>query len=383
MSTYKKDPVVLLLDPRGISKYNSATVTKRLDEYAKQLAIHASEKSLRLVVLSSSKSHKLKSKILKYVEIYYISKPTFNSVFFAIRSFNFIKSSDLEIKLIVVADPWESYWCAYFLAKFSRTGIPIQIQVHGDFADPKWSSLSIQNRIRHSLAKFSLPRADSIRAVGKYQTKNLIKNFDLNPAFIQIIPVPILTYLKSRRSILNRPRTIGFVGRIHKDRGIWEFVKLIKILNESSSNFSIVVAGTGPDRDIFLEKLKLVNPTLKIEYLGEIPNNKMSSVWGKIGVLVSMAPAESYGLAMREALLYGIPVWATNSSGVNDLNKECRPGELKIIDLKKEDFSINKDFERLLKIKISTAFAKNFTKENNTYAAKLAKSWINTINKAK
>ena len=383
MSTYKKDPVVLLLDPRGISKCNSATVTKRLDEYAKQLAIHASEKSLRLVVLSSSKSHKLKSKILKYVEIYYISKPTFNSVFFAIRSFNFIKSSDLEIKLIVVADPWESYWCAYFLAKFSRAGIPIQIQVHGDFADPKWRSLSIQNRIRHSLAKFSLPRADSIRAVGKYQTKNLIKNFGLNPAFIQIIPVPVLTHLKSQRSMLNRPRTIGFVGRIHKDRGIWEFVKLIKILNESSSNFSIVVAGTGPDRDIFLEKLKLVNPTLKIEYLGQIPNNKMSSVWDKIGVLVSMAPAESYGLTMREALLYGIPVWATNSSGVNDLNKECRPGELKIIDLKKEDFSINKDFERLLKIKISTAFAKNFTKENNTYAAKLAKSWINTINKAK
>jgi hypothetical protein len=33
---------------------------------------------------------------------------TFNFVSFAIRSFNFIKSSDLEIKLIVVADPLET-----------------------------------------------------------------------------------------------------------------------------------------------------------------------------------------------------------------------------------------------------------------------------------
>ena len=383
MSTHRKNPVVLLLDPRGISKYNSVTVTKRLDEYAKQLAIQTSNNSLDLVVLSSSKRFKFKSKILRYVRIYYISKPTFNFVFFAVRSFKFIKSTNLEIKLVVVSDPWESFWCAYFLKKLSRTSIPIQIQVHGDFADPRWSSLSIQNRIRHSLAKLSLPRADSIRNVSKNQTKNLIENFHLESTRIQIIPVPISIHSKLRISRLNRPRTIGFVGRIHKDRGIWEFIKLIKVLDKSSNNFSIIVAGTGPNRDIFLEKLKLVNPRLKIDYLGQIPNDKMPSVWAKIGVLVSMAPAESYGLAMREALLHGIPVWATKSSGVNDLSKECRPGELKILDLKKENFYINKDFERLLKVKISTAFGKNFTKENNTYAAKLAKSWINSINKSK
>ena len=383
MSTHRKNPVVLLLDPRGISKYNSVTVTKRLDEYAKQLAIQTSNNSLDLVVLSSSKRFKFKSKILRYVRIYYISKPTFNFVFFAVRSFKFIKSTNLEIKLVVVSDPWESFWCAYFLKKLSRTSIPIQIQVHGDFADPRWSSLSIQNRIRHSLAKLSLPRADSIRTVSKHQTKNLIENFHLESTRIQIIPVPISIHSKLRISRLNRPRTIGFVGRIHKDRGIWEFIKLIKVLDKSSNNFSIIVAGTGPNRDIFLEKLKLVNPRLKIDYLGQIPNDKMPSVWAKIGVLVSMAPAESYGLAMREALLHGIPVWATKSSGVNDLSKECRPGELKILDLKKENFYINKDFERLLKVKISTAFGKNFTKENNTYAAKLAKSWINSINKSK
>jgi hypothetical protein len=66
MNTYKKDPVVLLLDPRGISKYNSFTVTNRLNEYAKQLTLESSYISLSLVVLSSSKNHKFKSKILFY-----------------------------------------------------------------------------------------------------------------------------------------------------------------------------------------------------------------------------------------------------------------------------------------------------------------------------
>jgi glycosyltransferase involved in cell wall biosynthesis len=383
MNTYKKDPVVLLLDPRGISKYNSFIVTNRLDEYAKQLNLKSSDNSLGLVVLSSSKSHKIKNKILKYVKIYYISKPTFNFLLFAMRSFNFIKSSDLEVKLIVVADPWESYWCAFFLVKLSRTSIPIQIQVHGDFADPRWSSLSLQNRIRNSLTKLSLLRADSIRAVSKHQAKNLIENFGLEPTNIQIIPVPVFNHLKFRRSRLNRPRTIGFVGRIHKDRGIWEFVKLIKILAESSHDFSIVIAGTGPDQDLFLKKLKLVSPAIKIEYLGQIPNNKMSSVWTKIGVLVSMAPVESYGLAMREALLHGIPVWATASAGVKDLMDNYKKGEVKLLDLSKCDTTLDKDFKLLLKTKVSADFSKKFIKENNTYATKLANSWITIVNKSK
>ena len=383
MSTDANNPVVLLLDPRGVSKYNSPTVTERLDEYAKQLVIQSSENSLNLVVLSSSKSHILKSKILKYVKIYYISKPTFNSVFFAVRAFNFIKSSDLRIKLIVVADPWESYWSAFFLTKFFRANFPIQIQLHGDFAGPKWSSLSIQNRIRHRFAIISLSRADSIRTVSKNQTKNLIENFGLKQTLIQIIPVPVSINLKFWHRSLNRPRSIGIVGRIHKDRGVFEFVKLIRKLDESNHNFSIVVAGTGPDQDIFLKKLKLINPLIKIEYLGQVPSNEMSSVWAKIGVLVSMAPAESYGLAMREALLHGVPVWATASAGVKDLMDNCKKGEVRILDLSKNDASLDKDFNSLLKTKVSSDFSKRFIKENNTYAAKLANSWINTINKAR
>jgi hypothetical protein len=53
------------------------------------------------------------------------------------------------------------------------------------------------------------------------------------------------------------------------------------------------------------------------------------------------------------------------------------------LDLSKSDVSLDKDFNSLLKTKISSEFSKRFIKENNTYAAKLAQSWIKTINKAK
>jgi hypothetical protein len=96
-----------------------------------------------------------------------------------------------------------------------------------------------------------------------------------------------------------------------------------------------------------------------------------------------MAPVESYGRVMRESLIAGVPVWATKSAGVKDLMDNCKKGEVKILDLGKSDVSLDKDFNSLLKTKVSSDFSKRFIKENNTYAAKLAKSWINTINKSK
>jgi len=96
-----------------------------------------------------------------------------------------------------------------------------------------------------------------------------------------------------------------------------------------------------------------------------------------------MAPVESYGRVIRESLIAGVPVWATASAGVKDLMDNCKKGEAKILDLSKSDTSLDKEFTTLLKTKVSSDFSKRFVKENNTYAAKLAKSWINTINKAK
>jgi hypothetical protein len=78
-----------------------------------------------------------------------------------------------------------------------------------------------------------------------------------------------------------------------------------------------------------------------------------------------------------------VPVWATKSAGVKDLMDNCKKGEVKLLDLSKSDTSLNKDFKALLKTKVSSDFSKRFIKENNSYAAKLASSWVNIINKAK
>jgi glycosyltransferase involved in cell wall biosynthesis len=173
------------------------------------------------------------------------------------------------------------------------------------------------------------------------------------------------------------------IGRIHKDRGIWEFIRLIRVLNSSSKDLKVVVIGDGPSKDKFLLKLASVIPKNRIIFLGQLPESELRKVWKRIGVLVSMAPVESYGRVIRESLIAGIPVWTTPSAGVKDLMDNCKKGEVKLLDLSKSDTSLDKDFKTLLKTKVSSDFSKRFIKENSTYTAKLASSWINIINKSK
>ena len=381
-SNDSENHIILLLDPRGIIFQGGADVAARQNLYGRQLKIQSKNTEVQYMIFSSD-NHVKSYGEFKYVNVFQISKPTVNSFIFAKKSYNYIKAHNLNIKLLLAGDSWESYWSVYFLNKFLNKKIPIQIQIHGDIADPRWRKINLRNRIRFSLAKFSLTKAINVRAVTKYQAKNLVKAFGIKRERMVVIPVPINVLSIKLPLKSDRPKAIGLVGRIHQDRGIWEFITLIRILNSSSKDFKVVVIGDGPSKVEFLLKLGSVIPKSRIIYLGHLPESEVCKAWKKIGVLVSMAPVESYGRVTRESLIAGVPVWATVSSGVKDLMDNCKKGEVKLLDLDKSAASIDKDFKTLRKTKVSSDFSKRFIKENNTYSAKLAKSWIAIINKTK
>ena len=382
MKLEKEKNSIILLDPRGIILKGGIDVVARQNKYGYQLRFLSKSLKMCLVIFSSNIYIKNYSQ-MKFIDIFRISKPTFNSFLFAIKSYSKIKLQNLNVKLFVASDPWESYWSAYFLNRFLNKKIPIQIQVHGDIADPGWRRINFRNRIRYLFAKLSLPNAVSVRAVTKNQAENLVNVFGIKKEKIVVIPVPINVLGKSTTLNLERPRTLGLIGRIHQDRGIWEFIKLIRVLNSTSKDFKVIVLGDGPSKHKFLLKLESVISKNRIVYLGQLPESELRKVWKRVGVLVSMAPVESYGRVLRESLIAGVPVWATDSAGVKDLMDKCKKGEVKILDLSNSATSIDKDFRSLLKTKVSSDFSRKFIKENNTYAAKLASSWMNIINKSK
>ena len=373
---------VVILDPRGVILSGGADVIERHDSYALHLSKGDPKNKISLVILSAGSSQEViqKSSGL-YLEV--ISKPTFNSIKFAKAALKKIRSENLNVKLLIAGDPWESFWSAYLFNKLSSKKVPIQIQLHGDIANPAWKKISLQNRIRFNFAKFSMSKANGIRAVSNSQALKVAKIFKIKKAQISVIPVPINNLRLTSSISSKRPKSLGLIGRIHNDRGVYNFIKLVKSLTVVRDDFTVVIAGGGPEESRFLEEIKELLPKSKIRFLGHLSEKELKKVWKEIGVLVSTAPAESYGRVMREALVAGVPVWATKSSGVEDLISKTGKDAVKILDLTKSNHELSKEFDQLLKSKVSLSFRKQFIKDNSTYAQLLAKSWVDLINKQK
>jgi glycosyltransferase involved in cell wall biosynthesis len=373
-----KRSAVLIVDPRGNICLGGKDVINRHLGYAKVL-FSKSNKAKLIVFTTSSQGKKIIRS--KFMDQFIIYKPTFNPIIFTWQAYRYIRKEEIRVGLLVAGDPWESFWTCFLLAKFLRKNTPIQMQIHGDIADPLWRKLNWRNKVRFYLAKYSCSKATSIRAVGHNQKNNLIKNLGLSSSKISVIPVPIShkSLISQKLKKVQRPRSIALIGRIHEDRGAWSFIELVNKLNRVSQDFDVIVIGSGQAETEFLAKLKLIIPKQRLKILGQISEDSLAKMWNKIGVLVSLAPVESYGRAIREAFISSIPVWVSKSSGALDLISATSSRGIKLIDLNDSDEALLKEFEKLLVVKSDYKLRRKLLDENKGLSILLVKSWLKLI----
>jgi len=373
-----KRSAILIIDPRGNISLGGKDVINRHINYAKILYSKSKEQKLIICTTSYQGNRAFRS---KFMDRYVLSKPTLNPVIFSWRVYRCIRKEKIKVQLIVVGDPWESFWTGFLLAKLIRRKIPIQLQIHGDIADPLWQKINWRNKIRFYLAKYPCSKAESIRAVGHHQKSNLIRNFNLSASKIEVIPVPISNNAVSSNKIriTQRPKSIALIGRIHEDRGIWSFLELVTKLNHASKDFDVIIIGSGKAESEFISRVKLEIPSQRLHLLGQLSELSLAKIWNKIGVLVSLAPVESYGRVMREGLISGVPVWASKSSGALDLISMSSSKGVKLLDLNISDKVLLKEFENLIRVKPDYNFRNKILIENKTLANLLVNSWLKLV----
>ena len=369
---------VLIIDPRGNISLGGKDVINRHLDYAKVLFSKSNESKL---VICTTGYQDTKIFPSKFMDLFILSKPTLNPIIFSWRVYRCIRREKIEVTLMIAGDPWESFWASFLLSKLMRRNIPIQMQIHGDIADPLWRKMNWRNKVRFYIAKYSCSKAVYIRAVGHNQKNNLIKNLKISKSKITVIPVPfnrkVITNKKFK--IKKRPKSIALVGRIHKDRGIWNFIDLVNKLNKASKDFDVIVIGSGHAESEFLTRIKDVIPRQRLKVLGQLSEDSLAKMWQKIGVLVSLAPVESYGRVIREAYISGVPVWVSKSSGALDLFSTANSKGIKLIDLNHSDKALLKEFERLLVVNSDYNFRRKLVDENNGLSILLVNSWLKLI----
>jgi len=279
-----------------------------------------------------------------------------------------------ETDLIVAGDPSESFLFAKFLKLIlGDKSIPVQVQIHGEYSE-NWARLSLRNRIRRLIAKVLLKSADAVRVVSKEQQKYIVETFSVDPKKIISVPVRLnYTGYGEQFPRENNPSSIGFVGRIHRERNISKFVAICKYFCEINPKLEVIVVG-GFSGDRKAEKLlrNLGLPNLKI--LGHLEGADLNNAWSRIGILISTAETESYGRSMREALIHGVPVLAVSSVGSRELQKEC-PEAVKLFDSKDSESKIYQEFIRLLVTKVPHEYRERQELRDSMVSTQIALTW--------
>lgn len=364
--------LVYIVDVRNLILDNETTLERHL-KYAECLRLRTNnEVILGVIQFKRQKVSSFKSQ----GDLQILSLPS--NPFRMVRNLRQMKRSDILVNLLIAGDPWESAIGAFVLRILHFKSARTQIQIHGDIGNSIWINHSRRNFLRSLIATITLRFANQIRTVGIAQTNLLISKYRVPRAKCTIIPVTSLysTTSFTPKADFSPSPTIGFVGRLQSDRGLANFIELVANLKHQNLFFSVVVAGEGPERKNFETELKKLLPREKILFLGNLKPEEMVEVWSQIKVLVSTAPTESFGRAIREAISWGIPVWATPSSGVRDLQNEVSERYVKTLDISLSAENQANTLRDLLLVEVPPEVRESVIKADKRALEDLIDSWV-------
>ena len=135
---------------------------------------------------------------------------------------------------------------------------------------------------------------------------------------LQIVPngIDLTKYKESpHNSKPKRIKTILYIGRLEKRKGVKYLLSAFDVLSTQDHNFRLIIAGDGPDRSKLEDQVEK-NSVRGVTFLGYIDEKKKLSLLNSSDVFCSPALyGESFGIVLLEAMASGCVIVAGNNSG--------------------------------------------------------------------
>lgn len=127
-------------------------------------------------------------------------------------------------------------------------------------------------------------------------------------------------------------KTILYVGRLEKRKGVNFLIDAFKLLQGTMPTTKLVIAGDGPDRI----KLKAHAKSIGLEnvsFLGFVSDSEKKQLFWDADLFCSPALyGESFGIVLLEAMAAGLPIVAGNNAGYSSVLKDR--GQVSLVDPK-------------------------------------------------
>lgn len=118
-----------------------------------------------------------------------------------------------------------------------------------------------------------------------------------------------------------KPFTIGFVGRIAAEKGVFDLVRAVATLDDSSQ---LIFVGDGPDRVKLETLLAELGVSDRATFVGLVQRSDLGGPYGHMDALVLPSRTtpkwkEQFGVVLAEAMTLGIPVVGSTSGAIPEV----------------------------------------------------------------
>jgi glycosyltransferase involved in cell wall biosynthesis len=178
---------------------------------------------------------------------------------------------------------------------------------------PRW----LHRRMDERLVAATARRSDRVFANSAHTASQVRSLLGVEPRRIEIVHPPVSDrFAKPDRLVSGRIERLIFFGRLRPKKGIFDLIEALGALGEA--RWRLKVAGSG-DADGVLRAAHRAGIVDRVTLLGEIEPDELSREleWAQLAVLPSHE--ESFGLAVAEAQVAGLPVVAYDIGAIPEI----------------------------------------------------------------
>ena len=218
--------------------------------------------------------------------------------------------------VITVQDQYFLALIGLRLAKKFKLGL--EIQVHG---------FEKLHGLRSQIAKYVLPRAQSLRCVSQRLKKQLISDFGVAAEKITVVPIHSkLTINNYQLRIKESKNNFVFltVGRLVPVKNIGLQIEALAELTKHYPKTELWIVGQGPERKNY--ELRITNYELakNVKLLGW--KGDVDSFYNQADAFVLTSNFEGWGMAVVEAASFGLPIIMTDVGIAGEVIKNGESG---------------------------------------------------------
>jgi glycosyltransferase involved in cell wall biosynthesis len=165
-----------------------------------------------------------------------------------------------------------------------------------------------------------------IIVTNQYMFDELVKNA-LPKDKINILPLYTDKALHFKNIKNKQKDLILYVGRLHKGKGVMEFIEALSYIKDKQ--WEAEIAGDGELFKDLKKKVETLGLSRRVKFLGWLSNEEIDDCYQRSSMTIvpSMFP-ESFGLVGIEAMAFGTPVIAFDAGGIREWLRDGETGFL-------------------------------------------------------